>query len=301
MNEKKARIRVLDFESAAPTPEEGGLVEIGYCDLEAQVTDLAGLPTGWKVIGGQARLCHPGCAIPPETEAIHHIGDSDVKDAPPWKNLLSGLIRGGKNANVVAYAAYGADFELGFMHHDWTDGPPVMADVHKVALRVWEDKPPHHSNRALQYWRKPVGLDKQAALPNHRAYPDALVTAFLLRDLLNDEGVPLERMIEWSKLPALTVRCYIGDWRNDGKGTLWKDVDTSFLEWIIYKGFHDKPDIRFTAEYHLEKRRAEENQQREIDDLNAQFRANGMSEIQSFNAPVIAAAVADASQESLPL
>lgn len=284
MNDKPARIRVLDFESAATTPEEGGLVEIGFCDLEAQAVDLAGLPTDWKVIGGQARLCHPGCDIPPETEAIHHIGDSDVRDAPPWRNLLAGLIRSGKYANVIAYAAYGADFELAFMHHDWTDGPPVMVDVYKVGLRVWEDKPPHHSNRALQYWRKPVGLDKAAALPNHRAYPDALVTAFLLRDLLNDEAVPLEQMLAWSREPALTVKCYLKsrtiDYRNGGKGTPWTQVDTGFLNWIVnIADFSDKPDIRFTAEYHLEKRRAEENQEREREELNAQFRANGMEEL----------------------
>ena len=301
--QNKARIRVIDLESTHPTPAEGGLVEIGYADLEAQSVDLAGLPTDWKVIGGRGRLCNPGCPVPPETEAIHHLGDDDVRHQPDWKVLFFGLLRKAVDDHVIAYAAYGADFELQFMHPDWMGPtPPPMVDVHKVGLRVWEDKPPHHSNRALQYWRKPIGLNKADALPNHRAYPDALVTAFLLRDLLNDEGCALEQMIEWSKLPALTVRCYIGDWRNDGRGTLWKDVDTSFLEWILYKGFHDKPDVRFTAEYHLAKRRAEEDQERERDELNAQFRANGMSEIKSFSSPDIAAVpVADTNQESLPL
>lgn len=294
MSLNKARIRVLDLESTHPTPAEGGLVEIGYCDVEAQALDLAGLPTAWKVMGGRGRLCNPGCPIPPETEAIHHIGDEDVAGEPDWKALFGALLRKAEADNVIAYAAYGADFELQYMHPDWLGpNPPPMVDVYKVGLRVWQDRPPHHSNRALQYWRRPVGLNKADALPNHRAFPDALVSAFLLRDLLNDEGVALEQMIEWSKLPALTVRCYIGDWRNDGKGTPWSEVDTSFLEWILYKGFHDKPDVRYTAEYHLERRRAEESQQRELDDLNAQFRANGMSEITSFNADSAPAPVAD--------
>lgn len=295
------RIRVLDFESAATTPAEGGLCEIGFADVVAATTNLAGLPEDWSVAGGYGRLCDPGCPIPPETQAIHQIDDADVADAPNWKSLLKGLLAKAEADHVIAYAAYGADMELGFMHHDWTGGAPVMVDVYKVGLRVWEDAP-HHSNRALQYWRRPEGLNREAALPNHRAYPDAYVTAFLLRDLLNG-GTPLEQMIEWSKLPALTTRCYIGNWRNDGKGTPWPEVETSMLEWIISKGFEDKPDIRYTAEVHLERRIAAARAERERQDLNAQFRANGMDEIPASadSAPMAQAPAPDPDQSSLPL
>lgn len=278
-------IRVLDFESAAATPAEGGLVEVGYADLIARSLDLAGQPMDWEVIGGRARLCHPGCSIPPETEAIHHIGDSDVADQPNWMALLAGLLKAGPKDGVIAYSAYGAEFELQFMNADWMGTPvPPMLDVYKIALRVWGEQAPHHSNRALQYWRKPVGLNKADALPNHRAYPDALVTAFLLRDLLNDEGTPLEQMVAWSLEPALTVKCYLGDYRNDGKGTPWSGVETSYLDWIVNKaGFHDKPDIRFTAAYHLERRIMDQREAEERDELNAQFRDNGMEELPSTN------------------
>lgn len=268
--------------------------------------DLAGSPTDWAVIGGKGRLCDPGCPITPETEAIHHIGTEDVVGQPGWKPLLAGLLKNAERDGVIAYGAYGADFELLWMHPDWMGPTPLpMVDVYKIGLRVWEDTPPHHSNRALQYWRRPVGLNKADALPNHRAYPDALVTAFLLRDLLNDEGTQIEQMIAWSLEPALTVRCYLKsrtiDYRAGGKGTLWSEVDTGFLDWIVNTaGFHDKPDIRFTAQYHLEKRRAEEDQERERDDLNAQFRANGMSEIPpSAGMQPAAAPVADPSQGDL--
>lgn len=281
-----ARIRVLDFESTGPSPAEGGLCEIGYCDLEAQMSDLNGDPTDWQVIGGKGRLCHPGGPITPETQAIHHIDDSDVEGQPNWKPLLRSLLQKATEDGVVAYAAYGAEFEQLWMHPEWLgDTPLPMIDVHKIGLRVWEDKPPHHSNRALQYWRKPVGLNRDDALPNHRAYPDALVTAYLLRDLLNDEGTPVAKMIAWSLEPALTVRCYVGDWRNGGKGTPWPEVETSMLEWILSKGFQDKPDIRFTAAYHLEKRRAAAAEQRELADLNDQFSANGMEGISAFSPP----------------
>lgn len=273
-------IRVIDFESSHDNPVDGGLVEIGYVDIEAKSIDLAGSPCGWEVIGGKGRLCHPGCAIPPETQAIHGIDDEDVVSEPNWKSLLGGLIRRGPSDGVIAYAAYGADMELKFLHPDWLGNPqPPMIDVYKVGLRVWGEKAPHHSNRALQYWRKPIGLKREDALPHHRAYQDALATAYLLRDLLNDEEAEFGKMVEWSELPALTVKCYLGDYRNDGKGTPWSEVETSMLEWIVDKGFHDKPDIRFTAEYHLRKREEEAAAEREREDLNRQLEANCLATV----------------------
>lgn len=271
------RIRVLDLESTHPTPVDGGIVEIGYADIVARHADLAGSPIDWEVIGGRGRLCHPGCPIPPETQAVHHIDDSDVADAPPWKGLFSGLLKTAERDGVIAYAAYGADMELQWMHPDWMGPtPPPMIDVYKVGLRVWEDQPPKHSNRVLQYWRRPVGLKNEDALPNHRAYPDALVTAYLLRDLLNDEEVPIEQMVDWSALPALTVRCYLSKYYEGGAGTPWADVDSGMLQWILDKGFDDKPDIRYSAEYHLEMRRMLDAEERERRDLNAQLAANGL-------------------------
>lgn len=274
------KIRVLDFESSHNNPSEGGLVEIGYCDIEAQSIDLAGSPIDWKVIGGRGRLCHPGCTIPPETQAIHNIDDEDVKDEPNWKPLLANLLKRAFEDDVIAYSAYGADMELLWMHPDWMGPtPPPMLDVYKVGLRVWGEKPPHHSNRALQYWRRPAGLDRAEALPNHRAYPDALVTAYLLRDLLNDEGASIEKMIEWSGLPALTVKCYLGEYRNGGKGTLWSLVPSDYLDWIVNKaGFYDKPDIRYSAEVHLEQRLIDQRLERERAALDSQLRANGLPE-----------------------
>jgi exodeoxyribonuclease X len=275
------KIRVLDFESTGDSPANGhGLCEIGYCDLEAGNLDFDGRPFDWKVIGGKGRLCNPGCSIPPETQAIHHIDDEDVRDEPNWKPLLAGLLKRAFEDDVIAYAAYGADMELLWMHPDWLGvAPPPMLDIYKVGLRVWGEKPPHHSNRALQYWRRPNGLNRQDALPNHRAYPDALATAYLLRDLLNDEGTSIAQMVEWSALPALTVKCYLGEYRNDGKGTPWSEVKSDYLDWIVNKaGFHDKPDIRYTAEFHLEKRMMDQRLESERRALDSQLRANGLPE-----------------------
>lgn len=272
------RIRVIDLEFTGDGPADGGLIEIGFWDLVSDEDDLAGSPINWRVGEGRGRFCNPGMSISPESQAVHHIDDADVADAPKWKSLFAGLLKQADADGVIAYAAHGADTESAWMHPDWLGETPLpVLCTYKAALRVWPDAP-QHKNQTLRYWRRPAGLDRELASPAHRAAPDAYVTAHLLRDLLNDEGVSIEQMIKWSSQPALTVRCYLGAYRNEGKGTLWADVETSMLEWIISKGFEDKPDIRFTAEYHLEQRRIDQRIEREDADLNEQLEANGLNE-----------------------
>jgi exodeoxyribonuclease X len=282
VSEKRAIIRVIDVEASGDRPDadEAGLVEIGYTDVVANGVDLAGLPCDWEVVDGKSTLCHPGSAITPETSAVHNIIDADVAGLPNWKQRLRPLIRGLRDDGVIAVAGHSVEFEALWIHPEWwgEQGPLPFVCTYKTALRVWPDAPTH-SNAGLRYLRMPSGLDRAKASPHHRAGPDSYVTAFHVRDLLN-EGTPLEQMIEWTKLPALTVRCYLRDYRNGGKGTKWEDVDTGLINWIVnIADFSDKPDILYTAQYHLEKRRAEEDQERERQDLNAQLRANGMDEL----------------------
>ena len=66
-------------------------------------------------------------------------------------------------------------------------------------MRLWPDSP-SFSNQVLRYWRKPEGIDHERGLPAHRAFPDAYVTAFHLRDMLNEASVA--QLIEWSNQPG---------------------------------------------------------------------------------------------------
>lgn len=253
-------VRVIDVESTGPSPDgdEHGLVEIGYADVVARATDLAGDPCDWHVVEGRARLLNPGVPIPAETSAVHHLVDEDVADAAPWKGVMKGFIRQARADGVVAFGAHSSSMEEMWFHPSWWgDEPPIpFICSYKSALRHWPDAP-GHGNQCLRYWLKHSGLDRDKASPAHRAGPDAYVTAFHFAALLND-GVTIDRMLGWTAEPALTVRCYVGDtYRNGGKGTPWAEVETSMLEWIVGKGFEDKPDVRFTAEYHLNRRRAE--------------------------------------------
>lgn len=265
-----AKIRVIDIESTGDAPPEHAILEIGYCDIVARSTDLLGNPYDWEVVGGKGYLVNPCRDIPPITSAVHHLVEDDVKDAPTW-DAVAPLVFGDKEG-VIAFAAHSAKFEQTYLGTDLTGDIPWLCS-YKGAIRLWPEAP-SHSNSALRYWRKPQGLVREEAMPAHRAYPDAYTTAFLIRDML--EEVSAQDLIKWTTEPSLLPRCKIGKWRGDGTGTPWEEVDDGFLWWLMDKDFDE--DVLFTARYHLDKREQEEREAREREDLNCQFRENGMPE-----------------------
>lgn len=242
----KVRIRVIDLETTGFTPDVAGVCEIGWCDLEGQ-KDLAGGWINWDVLGGQASLIDPGRRIPPETSAIHHIIDEDVIGRPKWPDGASSAFSiPFMRADI--FAAHNVKFEKQWCTDELTDGRPWIC-TYKASLRLWPDSP-SHSNQCLRYWRNPDGLSRDEADRSHRAYPDAYVTAFLLRDMLND-GAAIDDLVRWTEEPALQIRCHIGK----NRGLLWSEVDTGFLYWLLDKDFDE--DVIFTAKHHIKLR--EEN------------------------------------------
>jgi exodeoxyribonuclease X len=239
-----ARIRVFDLETTGFTPPDHAPCEIAYCDLVPGQADLASQPTDWQVELGGFWLCDPGRPIPPETSAIHHITDEDVAGRMIWLEIFDYVLSPYIGAQIV-YAAHNARFERQWITDELSGGAPWIC-TYKCALRLWPDAP-GHSNQTLRYWRKPAGLDRNTASVAHRAYPDAYVTAFLLRDML--ELAPLEQLIEWSGQPALLTKIPFGDLR----GQPWSAADEGLLMWILCKDFNE--DIHHTAQIELKKRR----------------------------------------------
>ena len=119
-------------------------------------------------------------------------------------------------------------------------------------MHLWPEAP-SHKNQTLRYW---LGLDVSDMPPEaggnaHRALYDAWVTAKLLQKqldevkvLLRSEKGPLldgdptleqedvEELLRLSAAPVLLRMVRLGKHR----GTLWKDVDRSYLSWILKQG-----------------------------------------------------------------
>jgi exodeoxyribonuclease X len=276
-------IRVIDVENG-PDPEgdQPGIVEYGDVDVVAYGQDLLGAPTDWDVRHGHEgfrTFVKPHGPIPPETSAIHNIVDEDVANAPDWYEVVPLIGRlDDPSEEIIAIAAHGASHEQKFIGPDITGDVPWIC-TYKVALRLWPDFH-SHSNGAVRYALKPAGLDRQRAFPTHRSYPDAYVTAFTVREALN-LGHSIETLVKWSSEPAMMPRCKIGDWRGPkGYGTPWEEVDDGMLNWILRKDFDE--DTKFVVRMHIEKRERERREQKELAELNRQFRQNGMPESDCF-------------------
>jgi len=253
-------IRIFDLETTGFEPPHG-VCEVAFVNIASTMVDLVGDPAGWIVENGiNVWLCNPGQPIPPVTSAVHHIIDEDVATLGPYDAIVQDICSSKPNdGGRQIFAAHNAKFEQQWLTPDLT-GPADWICTYKCALRLWPEAPAH-SNQALRYWRRPEGLDRQIANFAHRAGPDAYVTAFLLRDMLND-GARIEDLVKWSSEPALQVTCHIGKYR----GTPWREVDSGFMYWVRERDFGE--DVHFTIDTELERRRKEEAATRQLVDAD---------------------------------
>ena len=154
--------------------------------------------------------------------------DADVAGAEAWDDFAHTILDPRRHDRgdepPIAFAAHNAKFE-----QQWcaalTGGTPWIC-TYRCALRVWPDAP-NHQNNTLRYWLK-LPADRRRAEPTHRAGPDAYVTAYLLKALLNSASV--EQLIHWSAEPALLARCTFGKHRNTLK------VSMPFVDTVVWDG-----------------------------------------------------------------
>ena len=230
-------IRVVDLETTGQAPPAHGVCEIGWQDV------ALGADGRWDLHGeGGQRYVNPGRPIPPVTQAIHHILDEQVAGEPFWQDVARPVLD--PYPRRIALAAHRASFEAQFCTPALTRGADWIC-TWICALRLWPDSP-SFSNQVLRYWRKPHGIEHARGLPAHRAFPDAYVTAFHLRDMLNEASVA--QLIDWSNAPGLLPRVRFGP----DRGKSWQEIDDDSLHRFL--GDRDI-DVRFTAETELARRR----------------------------------------------
>ena len=270
-------IRVIDLEIGSERDAVSpGICQYGHVDVTSRQADMLGAPYEWSVFGASyGTLVNPKKPIEPQYSAIHNIIDEDVTDAPEWFEVaprVSEIVV--PNTEIVAYAAHNIKMESNLIHERITGYKPWIC-TYKVALKLWPESA-SHSNNAVRYHLKPDGLIRSMALPVHHALPDAYITAFTLREALN-LGHSVETLIKWTNEPSMLPRCKIGDKHRtpDGRGVPWREVETSFMEWILSKEFDE--DTKHTCRTILHERAEQNRIDRQQADLNRQFVANGMA------------------------
>ena len=229
-------IRIVDLETTTLEPFEkiNGVVEMGSVDLEEDTGQL---------IGARSYLVYPGRKISPESRAIHHISDDMVENSETldkvWPKIMSAW------PNPPYFAAHNAKFEM-----QWLQSLVPFAKwicTYKCALRIWPDAP-NHQNYTIFYMLNIEVPGNAEILPAHRAGPDAIVTALILKHMLRVEGVALEQLLEWSSEPAFFRSAPIKFGKYKGK--LWNEPPSDYWEWIRDKSDKDE-DVKWNARQEL--------------------------------------------------
>jgi exodeoxyribonuclease X len=232
---------VVDTETTGIDPATCRVVELAWvlADLE-------------HVLTAGSTLVNPGCPIPPEASAVHHLVDEDVASAPTLGQAISQMGDGLRPwGGMAAFAAHNAAFDSAFLPSLQRVRPWVC--TYRLARRLLPDAPAY-GNQFLRYFLK-LQVPEAQGLAAHRALADAYVTAALLRRLVpmaleNAHGcLALEAFVHELDQPILLKTCGFGK----HKGTAWAEVPRDYLQWMLGpKGMKDLDvDTRHTAEFYL--------------------------------------------------
>lgn len=220
---------ILDVETTGLDPARDRVVELGYA-----VTDLT------ETLQSGAFLVNPGMPIPPEASAIHHLIDEDVADAGSLDDAINEL----PGLMSAFYASHNAPFERKFLP---LCGP--WLDTRRIARRYMPELP-HFSNQYLRYALK-VNVPRDTVA--HRAEGDCIVTAALLRYMLNGpakadfERQTLPEFIAHQEKPLLLHTVGFGK----HKGLLWSDVPRGYLDWLAKNPQGEDGDLDHTVQHYL--------------------------------------------------
>jgi exodeoxyribonuclease X len=230
VNISDATFLVVDVETTGLDPAKDQLVEIA-----AVATTFRG------VVGMFATLVEPTIPIPPEVTAIHGITDAMVAGYPEAVNALTALeiFEATMRANVDV--AHNRQFDAAFLGRSKVAG----LCTRRLAQHLWPDAP-NHRNQTLRYWRD-LKFDDYG-IQEHRALGDAIVTAALLRDILDDQPQieTVEQLQALSNAPILWKTWWFGKYYSQPIVPA-SGPDKDYIRWAF-----DKKDMDADQRYSLQ-------------------------------------------------
>jgi DNA polymerase III subunit epsilon len=180
----------LDVEATGLEPGVDRIVEIACVVFERG--DVArGEPE--LRIERHAWLVNPGRPIPAEAQAVHHISDEMVKDAPTFAQIAEPLLAVLRRGVPLAY---NAEFDRAFVLAEFAaarvaplNPPPALRKgVDWVDPLVWaRELQQGEKSRSLSAVAERLGIEIGQA---HRAADDATASGHVLRAFLSDSRVP---------------------------------------------------------------------------------------------------------------
>src|SRR2546429_862151 len=180
-----ARFAVVDVETTGVRAQVGGrILEVAVCVLEGGTIHLA-----------FEALLDPGTPIPLWVVRLTGITDGMVAGRPRFGDVAAGL---GRALDAAVFVAHNARFDWRFLAAECIAvGVPTPGGTPLCTVRLTRRLVPELRHRGLDQVTTFFGIDNPA---RHRAFGDALATAYVLRALLGrarERGVEtLEQLID---------------------------------------------------------------------------------------------------------
>lgn len=177
------------------------------------------------------KLVNPGCPIPAEASAIHHITDDMVASAPSFAQIGSEFIEFCEG-DVMLIAHNNDNFDLHFLRHEFQRHNIAMPswkffDTLKWARRYRPDLPRH----TLQFLREIYGI---AANNAHRALDDVIVLHQIFQSLTDDLNI--EDIYSLMNRPRNIQNMPFGK----HQGQPLSKLPRSYIQWLTSSGALDK-------------------------------------------------------------
>lgn len=214
-----ARAIFYDTETTGVRPDKDRVIEIAAYDPER----------GCRF----EKLVNPGCPIPPDATAIHHITNEMVASAPSFA-VVGAEFMEFCSGDVVLIAHNNDSFDLHFLRNEFERHALQMPawkffDTLKWARRYRPDLPRH----TLQFLREIYGIPANNA---HRALDDVLVLEQVFRSMVDD--LSMDDVYFLLNRPRTLQHMPFGK----HQGQPLSQIPRTYVQWLASSGALDKPD-----------------------------------------------------------
>lgn len=179
------------------------------------------------------KLVNPGCLIPAEATAIHHISDAMVANAPAFDAVAAEFIEFCEG-DVVLIAHNNDSFDYHFLKAEFGRSNMAMPswkflDSLKWARRYRNDLPRH----TLQFLREIYGIEANNA---HRALDDVIVLHQVFSHMTDD--LSIELIYSLLNKPRELHHMPFGK----HQGTPLKSLPKDYVAWLAGSGAFNKAE-----------------------------------------------------------
>lgn len=179
------------------------------------------------------KLINPGCLIPAEATAIHHITNEMVSNAPSFAEVAQEFISF-CDGDVVLIAHNNDGFDVHFLRAEFSRSGVEMPswnflDSLKWARRYRKDLPRH----TLQFLREMYNIGENNA---HRALDDVMVLYKVFSQMTDD--LTIEQIFSLLNRPRDVQHMPFGKYQ----GTPLKEIPKDYVKWLAGSGAFDKAE-----------------------------------------------------------